>query len=1068
MKNLLIIILCCFSTVCWGQYLKGRIIALPDSAGIEDVTIDVLGSSFKSRSVKDGMFQVTVPQGIYTIRFSKLGFQTLEIQYSAENNKNEMLIALRPAVNQLETVDVLSTGYYTVPKERATGSFDFIDNKLLNRSVGANLIDRLEGVTNGLYFDKRQSSGTDKESKLSLRLRGVSSLTAGNEPLIVLDGFPYGGNIDQINPNDIEHISVLKDAAAASIWGAQAGNGVIVVTTKNGGRKSKAKVDFNLNTAVFAKPDLTYNPVFLQSSEYIALETSFFNNGFYDATEKNAAKPLLSDAVLLLFKQKRNQITPEELSAQLDKLSQRDIRQDASKYIFRRMVNDQYNLSIKGGGDRSYFYLSGGYDKSRKFTPGVTSDRITLLSNLGIDLTKKLELKFNWAFNKLINVNNGVDYDRTIQRLPYAQLIDDHGKPAVIPNGYNMDYINEWNSSGQLDWSYRPLLEMDQYDRRGNQMQIRINPILTYKLNSFLSVIANYQYLNDQNKDRLLRRADSYYVRNLINRFTQTDGTQLFPYGGILREDRDEDISHTARLQVNMSKNWGDHDLVALAGHELRQVQRLGSIKEIYGFDDDVYVSQGRLDYLTRYKTNPSGTAQITEPANGVSDEVDRYVSYFANANYSFRGRYNVSGSVRWDASNLFGVKSNQKGTPLWSAGFSWRMDEEPMLQHLRLPLIRWRLTYGVNGNVNKQASAYPIASYNTDLLTGLPNAQIRTYPNPQLRWERVEIFNAALELGQRSNRISGTLEYYRKNSKDVLALTPPLDPTTGYNSMVLNSNYYVNYAHINGKGIDLTLNLRNPIGKGLLETNILLNMNKNKVTKYLTGQSTPVNAYLTGINFNPPVEGRPLDGIYSLPWYGLDGNTGSPLVKTDDELVIDKYADVISKMKLEDLVYHGLSVPPIYGSIRNTLTWKEWSLSANILWKGNYYYRRSSIDYGAFVSSGLAHRDVAARWQKAGDEVWTNVPSIPTKTVSNRDQYYNNAEILVERADHVRLKDISLSYDFKKLNLKGIGGVRLYVYANDLGIIWKKSKVDLDPEYPLAAILPSRSFSIGLNVNFK
>src|SRR5690606_31184893 len=115
------------------------------------------------------------------------------------------------------------------------------------------------------------------------------------------------------------------------------------------------------------------------------------------------------------------------------------------------------------------------------------------------------------------------------------------------------------------------------------------------------------------------------------------------------------------------------------------------------------------------------------------------------------------------------------------------------------------------------------------------------------------------------------------------------------------------NYAHINGKGIDLTLNLRNPIGKGLLETNILLNMNKNKVTKYLTGQSTPVNAYLTGINFNPPVEGRPLDGIYSLPWYGLDGNTGSPLVKTDDELVIDKYADVISKMKLEDLVYHGL-----------------------------------------------------------------------------------------------------------------------------------------------------------------
>ncbi|MEZ0451736.1 SusC/RagA family TonB-linked outer membrane protein [Sphingobacterium thalpophilum] len=1068
MKNLLIILFCCLTAICRGQYLTGYVVALPDSTGIEDVTIDVLGASYQSKSLKNGIFQVQVPSGLYKIRFSKLGYEQVDIQYSTETDKDEILVVLRPVIRQLETVDVLSTGYYTVPKERATGSFDFIDNKLLNRSVGANLIHRLEGVTNGLYFDKRLSSGTDKESKLSLRLRGVSSLTAGNEPLIVLDGFPYEGNIDQINPNDIDNISILKDAAAASIWGAKAGNGVIVITTKNGGRSSKAQIDFNVNTTIFGKPDLTYNPAFLGSSEYITLENSFFNNGFYDAAEKNAAKPLLSDAVLLLFKHKRGQINDEQLSKELDQLSQRDIRQDASRYLFRRMVNDQYNLSIKGGGNHSYFYLSGGFDKSRKYTPGISSDRVTLMSNLGIDLTNKLELKVNWAFNKLISINNGIDYDRVIQRLPYAQLVDEHGLPAAIPNGYNMDYIREWNAGGRLDWSYKPLLERDQYDRKGSEMQIRVNPILTYRLTGFLTAAVSYQYLNDQNKNRLLRRPDSYYVRNLVNRFTQVDGTQIFPNGGILRNDRDEDISHTARLQINMNKSWGDHDLVALAGHELRQFRRLGGTDELYGFDEDVYISQGRLDYLTRYKTNPSGTAQITAPANGISDEVDRYVSYFANANYSFRRRYNVSGSVRWDASNLFGVKTNQKGTPLWSAGLSWRMDEEPFFQPFQLPLIRWRFTYGINGNVNKQASAYPIASYNTDLLTGLPNAQIRTYPNPQLRWERVEIFNAALEIGQRSHRVSGTLEYYRKSSKDVLALTPPLDPTTGYNSMVLNSNYYVNYAHINGNGIDVTLNLRNPIGQSMLETNILMNMNKNKVTKYLTGQSYSLNAYLNGTNFNPPMEGRSLDGIYSFPWYGLDANTGSPLAMMDENLVIDRYAEVINKMRVEDLVYHGLSVPPIYGSIRNTWTWNGWSFSANILWKSNYYYRRNSIDYVAFASSGVAHRDAAARWQQPGDERWTNVPSAPTKTVANRDQYYMGSEILVERADHIRLKDISLSYDFKKMNIKGIGHIRVYFYANDLGIIWKRSKVNLDPEYPLASILPSRSFSVGLNMNFK
>ena len=252
--------------------LKGRIISATDSLPLPGASIRIQGNNTGQSTAADGSFSISINED-NVLHVSYLGYQSREINLRLQHD-NPLLILLQENENRLSEV-VVSTGYQSLPKERATGSFVQVDNELLNRRVSTDVLSRLEDAVPGLVFNRQGDS--------RISIRGQSTISANAEPLIVLDNFPYEGDINSINPNDIESITVLKDAAAASIWGARAGNGVIVINTKKGRYKQALKVAVNSSVNIGARPDLFYEPK-ISSSDYIAMEQLLFSRGFYKAS----------------------------------------------------------------------------------------------------------------------------------------------------------------------------------------------------------------------------------------------------------------------------------------------------------------------------------------------------------------------------------------------------------------------------------------------------------------------------------------------------------------------------------------------------------------------------------------------------------------------------------------------------------------------------------------------------------------------------------------------------------------------------------------------------------------
>ncbi|MGB3103938.1 TonB-dependent receptor plug domain-containing protein, partial [Sphingobacterium siyangense] len=269
-----------------GQYfLKGTVVSAIDDKALQGVSVRLEAEDKRVSTNKDGSFELMVTQPTGKVKFTFIGYNTVESSYSVAV---PMRIYLVPKDNQLDEVEVVSTGYQKIPKERATGSFEFVDNKLLNRKVSTDFVSRLQDVVPGIsIFDKGQRE--TKGFLMRMNVRGQSSLTAAS-PLIVVDGVPYEskladyglGEFNNINPNDIESISVLKDASAASIWGAQSGNGVIVITTKKGKFNARPKIAFNSNISIKNKPDLFYYPQ-MTAKDYIDLTQILFDKGRYDS-----------------------------------------------------------------------------------------------------------------------------------------------------------------------------------------------------------------------------------------------------------------------------------------------------------------------------------------------------------------------------------------------------------------------------------------------------------------------------------------------------------------------------------------------------------------------------------------------------------------------------------------------------------------------------------------------------------------------------------------------------------------------------------------------------------------
>lgn len=1030
---------------------------------VPGVTVLVKGSTQATSTDDNGNFVLKEVHRNGILVFTSVNMESLEYPV---HGSEEMRVRLQPKNQELGAIEVqANNGYQLIPKERSTGSFDILDKAVLNQQVGTNILDRLNGVASGVLFVKNQ--GLVNGPTNGFYIRGLSTINGPQDPLIVIDNFPYDGDINNINPNDVESITILKDASAASIWGVRAGNGVVVITTKKGRFNQAAQLDFNTDVLVTQKPNL-FSLRTISSSDYIDVETMLFNNGFYANNLSNTNYPGVSPVVEILNNEQNGSITSAEATSQINALKGIDVRDQYSKYFYQQAVTQQYLVGLHGGGPTASYYFSGGYDKS-KDQLGSPSDRITA--------------KIDNIFRPISRVTISTDAQYTQSTLgsgkpafgsilvgqewaiPYLQFADAAGNPVPVASTYRLGFTDTAGQGLLMNWNYYPLTDWQHNYTSTVTRDLNARVGLNVVVLPGLTLDLKYAYEHQEINARQMQDTGSFYTRNLINEFSQISGgavSYIVPVGDILNLSTNTIETQDGRGQLNYALRRGRSDISAIAGAEIRQVHSTGFTgATIYGYNSNLNFTN--VDFQNTYPTYPYGSYQNIPNGQGLSDAVNRYVSYYADAAYTFDQRYTATLSGRRDASNIFGVNTNQKWNPLWSAGLGWLLSKEPFYHFKPFPYLKARATYGYSGNINPGLSAVTTINYiGNQLPSNYSQSVVNQFPNPDLKWETVGMANFGIDFETRRKIFTGTVEYYMKHGYNLFG-PAQVDPTLGLNGEVTITK---NVADMKGKGVDLTLNTKILDGSVKWTNTFFFSYNKSITSKYYVDSTEGAVGFVSSGGVIDPLVGKPLYAIVAYPYAGLDGS-GNPqgyMGKTLSE----NYDSLVQFTPLNKLVYKS-SIPVFSGSFINSVLWKSFQVTVNIAYRLGYYFSKPSLTYTQLFNGGayIGSADYAKRWQNPGDEKRTNVPSMEYPADMNRDNFYSLSTATLDKADNIKLQYVNLSYDFtrKVLHFLPVPHLQLYANVSNLGIIWKANKDGIDPDY-LTQPNARKTYAIGLRTN--
>lgn len=1054
------------------QPVSGRVV---DSLGnpVAGASVRLMPGNKGTSSDLDGTFLLSnVSPGNYTLEISLVGHKRISKEIMVAGNEPLTVgnLLLRPNPEAMVEVQVVNTGYQNLPKERATGSFSTVSNKQLELRPTLNILDRLEGFAGGVSFHR---NSVDQQPRVVVR--GRSTIYSNDQPLYVVDGFPIEGDISNINPNDVESITILKDAAASSIWGVRAANGVVVIVTKKGSFNQKPVVKMRSHLMVAQQPDFFYLP-FMATSDYVNLEKSWFEDGRFDNyfNQPPLQRIPLSPVIQTLFDVQNGVISAAQGDAELKRLSGIDLRNQYSDEFYRNRVQQQHVLNIQGGSEWMRYFFSAGYDKELSAERGNGLDRITMRADNSIKLSSRLDLNVGvnvaWTKNEanglgLFGLQGESPYSLgstlTTQYayLPYQELRDAAGNALSAPRDIPDEYNNYLQGFGMQDWSYRPADEPRFRNNTTRGQDTRITVGLAYRLHKNLTADLKYQFEGNFSENKDIRSPESYYARNIANTFSQIlpDSSGVInyvPVGGVLLNNHGKRGSHTFRGQMNYTNEWGsDHALAVIGGMELRDILYQTSRNTYYGYNDRTLLSVDidQSGYFPHFIYNfPVPLAFAGAMQDQMRQTQNRYASFYSNASYTFRHKYTLSASGRMDKSSLFGVSPKDRNVPLWSAGAAWDVLQEPFFNAPLLSRFKLRATYGFNGNVSPAQSAFPIAEASIDPMTNQPTANITSPANPLLQWEKVSQLNLGIDFGIAGNKLFGSVEWFNKYGRDLLG-DHFLDPSSGF------ATIRSNVAAMRGSGFDVELNYHT--GKTVtFNSRLIFSHAKDKVTAIATVETNDMfggtQNFMNADRNVMPILNRPVYSIYSYKWAGLD-NQGNPQL-FDEKGNIGDYATILASLPPDQLVYNGPVQPTFFGGWNNNVGWKGFNMSATVTYKFGHKFRRSSINYYALnvigIGRGTGHSDYALRWQQPGDELITNVPSAADYNSYdyNRDEAYRFADILVENAAHIRLKDVTLSYDLPAAIVrKGVlKSVQLYIYLDNVGILWRANKHGIDPDF--------------------
>ncbi|MBQ6871853.1 MAG: SusC/RagA family TonB-linked outer membrane protein [Bacteroidales bacterium] len=1040
-------------------------------------TVMVKGTSNITAADINGSFEINVKGQNPVLQVTYLGMHDVEYRLTAANSSKPLNIVLRSDITMMQ--EVVVTGYQTISKERTTGAFTQIDKSQLETKRINNLSNLLEGEIAG-YSDGM--------------IRGVTSMS-NTSPLYVIDGFPVENitmkttgalteDLPDLNLNDIESITVLKDASATSIYGARAANGVIVITTKSQRKTKKPEIHFsaqlswtpyNNYSGNVADSELTVELV----REWEQQNPNLHGNNvaqYVSQALDNRAYP--GEANLAVLNYYAGKISEAEKNRILDNLAGQGYRMydQIKKYAKRTSLEQQYNMSIQHGTDRNIFKGSVTY----KHTAG--NDLYSNDRSVGVDLynTTKITswlqldlgvyLKYGEAKNQL---GDAMYWDG----MPYDYIVNEDGTPRTITMEERfakttMDtYYNKYNL---LNMDVTPLEEIKHSRQTVPSLSNRSVARLTIKFAPWLNYTAAFQYERAYTKYKNLYGAESLKVKDIVNKWSTDAGkgdgsvTQFIAQKDFMQYDESNRTAYNIRQQLNFDKTFNKvHNVTAIFGTETRENKTTAFKDEYYEWDEQL-LSYKVLDYATLSSAGMKtifGKQKLSD-ARVFNEATDRYFSLYGNAAYSYDGRYSITGSLRWDRSNLWGTGNKYQKYPFWSVGASWIISKEKFFNVDWVQYLKLRVSNGVGGNISKVASPYIVASYGYNSNVGATSGKVSRLPNNNLTWEKTNTFNVGLDFSILDNRLSGSIEYYNKNSTDLLCEADG-NAVSGYGTSMLNS------ASMTNKGLEVTLNgtiLRK--GDWLWDAGLTFAANKNAVTE--TKLTCP---YVSARIQNPwayPVDGTPYYSLWCLNWAGLDEN-GLPSV-------YDSKGERAYKMPdsgdFDSLVRVGTTVPKYNGSFNTHITWKNLTLSAQLVFAGGHVARNTNTPFmgivnasqvGTSTSFGTISSMLKDRWREPGDEKHTNVPraifsensEYPGKTLS---EIYMFSSINVLKMDYVKINNISLIYRLPKDICTKLSTPDVRVQATvDRPFFWAKSE---QAKYQLGGFAGT-AYTLGVFVNF-
>jgi TonB-linked SusC/RagA family outer membrane protein len=1014
-----------------------------------------------------------------TIVISSVGYETQEIRL---NKRKELSVKLKIKVVELKNIEVTySNGYQVLSKERATGSYGKPDMETFKARVSTqDLISRLDGLVPGLSVvvgpqgQLANQNGNGKTTQSAL-IRGKSSLRLLSEPLYVLNGVPLTDYAD-INPDDVADITVLKDAAAAAIWGAKAANGVIVVTTKSGKRDSRIKVNYSGYLNYQGKPDLRPSQV-MNSKQYIQAAKETFDpvyNNWY-----NLYSDYIAPHEVILYNQYRGLITAAQADASLDSLSNINNLGQIKDLWFRNAFTTNHTISMSGGGSIYSFYGALSYTDMHSNTPGEKSNTYRINFTQDINAGRNIKITLN------TNLNNTVTSKLRAAQignsfLPYQLFKDAQG------HSLNMNYLTGWSDSLRQDYQarsrvnldYNPIDEMNYGHTKSNNIGINITANIVAHLWKGLSFLGTYGYEKDPGTSDSYDDHRELSLRKMLVSMTVAPTTADVPVyylptggGGYLHSSNDQ-RNWTVRNQLTYIANPrdGKDDLSLQAGQEARQSIATSNSISLAGYDEALQ-SYAVLDYkkLSQgiYGTVTGYGGYYGSPFSARETE-SRFTSYFALANYTFDHKYSMDLSWRQDHSNLFGSDHSSQNRPIWSFGGKWRLSRENFMKRATwINDLGLRTTYGITGNspyigaATSQDVLGPTYSY-PPAISG-PALQIYTTANRTLNWETTRTLNIGIDFAILKRRISGAIELYHKNTKDLLG-NVKRNPFTGETSGTGNIGNLVN------RGIELSLHTSNVEVKDFAwSTNVTFAWNKSKLVSY--SEPSPYSLTDNGKIYAQYWIGYTTAPIFAYKFAGLD-NLGDPQVMLADKTI----TKAPNTVKVDDVVYKGTTIPVFYGGLSNTFKFKNLSLSVNMVYNLGHvmrdnlsfpYTRLSAISgWGGNYSARFADR-----WKKPGDEKITNIPSfvVGYLNYSRRNlDYYNSADINVLSASYAKVRDITLNYSLphKWMQSVRIEGINVYVQAANF-MLWKANDRGIDPESGRGVIASKHPMSVGANVAF-